>query len=207
MAAKGNWHAQAMFSGGGGKVFRTQTLLYSAPTFNPSTSKHICAVVMFNPGSASPNGGQLNRLVCCNLDPTMHRITSWIEEAYGRAEKDIPAESHITIFNLYNHVSPNLQAALADVLSEGSKLSREPIDFKDLGQPLFVWQAWGVRSERVVVEKIAESEAKIRSSGLPVVGNGDRLLRSYHPSYLNRNNGGRKNLLIDQIERILSSRA
>jgi hypothetical protein len=195
------WQAYAKFSNSGNYTFRTNTIISN--TNNPITRSHnhLFSVIMFNPGSSSPAELTNNEMISpCSLDSTMRRIIQWTEIA--AINKTIPIDSFITIYNLYNIVTPDINKALDQITMNSDLLIKEEIDLNYHQRPKFIWKAWGISELEVVKNRIKDIELIISNNKIPVIGDHHPSLKNYHPSYLNRDKI-RRSLIIDEISKYL----
>ena len=128
-----------------GELFRFDTRIYLNGYDTTKNSNCIGAIVGKNPGSAIPK--TLNELVPLELngDKMLPTVRNRFIDAYKLAEKQIPANSFVRVWNLFYICDPDLDSAC-----------QKSINFKELpickteseGAPI-VWYGWGGHDQRL----------------------------------------------------------
>ncbi len=137
---------------------------------------------MTNPGSSRPLGAP-GAFARATLDPTLRAVIALVEEAYARAELEMPSRGHLAVFNLFTLCEADQPTALKRLgsLPEEAQLVGASVNRRTP----WVWRAWG-RAHRVLrpyIQHWADRIERLPLVGLPIAGDE---LGFYHPTYLRR---------------------
>lgn len=128
---------------------RFDTRIYLSANVNPTSSDPcVGAIIAKNPGSAQPAGGQFNCLVPITLsgDKMLPNVRNRFIAAYQHANKTIPAQAFVRIWNLFYVCGSNFSSALRTY----QIMPHSPLCPSECGvAPPIIWFAWGSPANRV----------------------------------------------------------
>lgn len=151
----------ARFKNFSGDTFRLDTRIYLHETSNPSdVDECVGAVVGKNPGSAKPStitdDLQPISLYGDKLLPTVRNV---VLKAYEQANREVPKNSYIQVFNLFYLCDPNLSDALNAFKSSSGPAFCES---EEKNIP-WTWYVWGGDFEELNIFKARFSSLKINN--------------------------------------------
>jgi hypothetical protein len=128
-----------------GELFRFDTRLYLSGYDSSKKSKCVGAIVGKNPGSAIPN--TLNELVSLELnsDKMLPTVRNRFIDAYKLAEKQIPINSFVRVWNLFYICDPDLDSAC----QKASSYKKLPTCSTESEGVSIVWYGWGGHDQRL----------------------------------------------------------
>ncbi len=134
--------AYARFEERAGQLFRYDTRIYLSDDLEQfeAGGKCVGAVVGKNPGSARPKltDGRWARLDLAG-DKMLPSVRNRFVEAYRRAQKPIPADAYVQVWNLFYLVNNNDDQACSALRS----LPNLVVCPSEAIKPKVVWFAWG----------------------------------------------------------------
>jgi len=144
--------------------FDTQIYLHDRPIPQKrDTENCVAAVVMMNPGSATPlsASGDWERI---GADHTLGTVRNRFRDAYKINGEKIPVKAFVQVWNLFylcDADSPHALTTLAEYRQTFGDPDRS--ECEDLPNPKFIWFAWGGREPSEGVEHYNSLKNKFRS--------------------------------------------